>query len=410
MSPMEKAGRKPGQLIGTGVPLLYYRYLADGKTKVFVHRNGKTKKPTVLQAKTLTDAKIEQGRRFPAGGHQNESDGNARFDRERWMAFVNTYERASTRRAYTAVWDRFLGDVLDGRRIESGVTKKTVKAIDDDLKERGYSQSTRARVQKSLSAFYRRAMEQGVASHNPCTALARDDKVNYKAARKVRREDILTDVELAAIVDGALLDNGNAHIYATIFELAPLMGLRISEMLGLCWDRVDFERKQILIDRQLDETFKPAEPETWFSKIQGNEGDEEKVKSRIRMVPMTPDVERVLRAHFAWTFGEVTPLRPDGLLFTTRKKTPIGQEALRQALLRAASRAGVTKRVFFHLFRHTCASILFEADVVVAEIARILGDSVEVIEDTYVVFLNEGKQRADDLATKLAARKERLAS
>ena len=86
------------------------------------------------------------------------------------------------------------------------------------------------------------AIDMGYMKENPCngTVLPRRSKPEIQplSNEQFRRFLELTDED---------------RIYGTYYQVALLTGMRKSEALGLCWDKVDFDRGLIIINRQLQQ-------------------------------------------------------------------------------------------------------------------------------------------------------------
>lgn len=110
----------------------------------------------------------------------------------------------------------------------------------------------------------------------------------------------------------AMMIDAVGHRYRALVVLLAGTGVRAGEALGLTADRVDFLRRQIVIDRQLVTnvgslpTFGPC-----------------KTESRVRTIPAPDLVLAELARHFE-RFGTGA----DGLLFTDAKGDPIRRNAL----------------------------------------------------------------------------------
>ena len=75
---------------------------------------------------------------------------------------------------------------------------------------------------------------------------------------------------------------------------------------------------------------------------------------------------------------------PEGLVFTTLTGGPVQAQYLRRMIGAQAKKAGIEKRVHFHLLRHTCASWLAEQGVASVAIRDILGHSTIKMTDRYL--------------------------
>jgi len=65
--------------------------------------------------------------------------------------------------------------------------------------------------------------------------------------------------------------------------------------------------------------------------------------------------------------------KPDDYVFVNAKGNKFIEQEYAKDLKRRAIKAGITKRVFPHNFRHTYATMLLEADVSITEVANLLG-------------------------------------
>lgn len=151
-----------------------------------------------------------------------------------------------------------------------------------------------------------------------------------------------------------------------LFTLLALnTAARTGAILSLTWDRVDFDRG--LID------------------YGGGHGNK-----RRAVAPINDDLlPELLEAHEARTCDRVIEFRSQ----------PV--ESVKAAFKRAAARAGIPW-AHPHLLRHTAATWMVEAGVPLEEVARMLGDTKEVVERVY------GKHSPDYLrsAAKALQRKQ----
>jgi integrase len=93
----------------------------------------------------------------------------------------------------------------------------------------------RNRVRSSLSAFFTWSIREGLIEVNPVSGTG-------KADEEPSRDRVLTQAEL-----GSVLDALNADPVSDIVRLLILMGQRRSEIGGLRWTEVDFERGLIVL-------------------------------------------------------------------------------------------------------------------------------------------------------------------
>jgi site-specific recombinase XerC len=150
------------------------------------------------------------------------------------------------------------------------------------------------------------------------------------------------------------------------FELLTHTGLRISEAVGLTWDHVELgERPRLLVREQF------------------YRGKRRRLKIRQgrRDIPLSGGMAHLLREHRRDTYrGGATPV------FASAAGTELHASNVASRVLKpAAASAGLGEWVLrkgkrsrtrgwgFHTFRHTCASLLFDAGKNVREICDWLG-------------------------------------
>jgi integrase len=144
-------------------------------------------------------------------------------------------------------------------------------------------------------------------------------------------------------------------------------GARISELLGLQWEDIDWSENKLSISRQLSRDGKLTRTKTPGS---------------VRTISLSAELRRVLREHFV-ACGQ----RP-GYVFACESGLAPNYANARKALSRAIRAAGIeydeeTHRVSFHAFRHGGASALIRAGADPVRVARFLGDDVQTVLSTY---------------------------
>jgi integrase len=133
-------------------------------------------------------------------------------------------------------------------------------------------------------------------------------------------------------------------------------GLRISEMLGLTRDRVDFLRRTVRVDRQLVGV---ADGEPLFGPP--------KTKASSRVVPIGHATVDILAAHLA-----EYPATPTALIFTTDDGEPWQRNRAAEAWAAARKTANVSARGY-HDLRHHFASVLIGAGCSIKAVQEALG-------------------------------------
>lgn len=373
------------KLTKTSTPGIFRRHVAgcegEGRCEcsyvvVWRHR-GKQHKQTF---RTAAEAREAQGQRKAGDGRPS-----TRVTFEGYFAeWIKTYAGRTSQ----GLSDRSRD--LYRRAIEDHVVKRwggwklsdiepvDVRRLYADLREAGTSTSVLRLVRASISALFATAVEDGVLRSSPVTG------VRIPAAARAADEEepakALTKGELRLLQ--AAMPGEDWRLF---FLFLTHTGLRISEALGVTWRHVELGRRPRLLVRE-----------------QVYEGSRQRLKSRSgrREIPLSPGMAERLRAHRRDNFrGEAEPV------FTTPTGEGLRRSNVANRVLHpAAKAAGLTVErdgeqvpwVSFHTFRHTCASLLFEAGRNVKQVSEWLGHSDPSFTlSTYVHLLDDGVGDAD---------------
>lgn len=233
----------------------------------------------------------------------------------------------------------------------------------------GVTASGIKKLRAALSVMYATAVE--------------DDRVRSNPVRGVRipqadgpdrpdRPHALTRAELGVLLDA--LPAG----HRLFFELLAHTGLRISEAVGLTWQHVELgDRAAVLVREQV------------------YRGERKRLKSghARREIPLSAGMASRLLAHRRDSYrGEDRPV------FASAAGGPLHPSNVRNRVLAPAARSVGLDWVGFHTFRHTCASLLFEAGKDVKQVQEWLGHADPGFTlRTYVHLMDDGLGSADFL-------------
>jgi len=255
-----------------------------------------------------------------------------------------------------------------------------VRSLLKEVRGKGASTSVIRGLRSVLSALFATAVEDGLLRASPVRG------VRIPAAPATEVEDdtakALTRAELAVLL-AAVPDE-----WRLFFEFLTHTGLRISEAAGLTWRHVDLGTNPRVRVRE-----------------QFYNGDRQRLKSghSRREIPLSAGMAERLRARRRDSYaGETAPV------FATAVGTELSRPNVASRVLKpAAETVGlVVKRndgksvawPSFHTFRHTCASLLFEAGKNVKQVQEWLGHADPGFTlRTYVHLLDEGLGDADFL-------------
>ncbi|MEW2356543.1 site-specific integrase [Spirillospora sp. NPDC029432] len=292
---------------------------------------------------------------------------------EKWLAAAAS-KREGTYTEYEKRVRLYIVPALGGRQLRA-VTRDEVQKMINDLKRRGLSPMTIRNVHRTTVALFRTAqvIDHKIAS-SPCVSILLpelpDREVEVLTAAQVREVSAKMPARWRAVV-----------------LVAAGTGLRISEVVGLTWDRIDLEAGSVTVDRQMSTKRLLAPVKTR--------------KSR-RVVPMPDVVADALRAHreaFPPLMQEVGDL--DGktvhrtaLVFTRADGAPANAGDVRRPFMRARDAVGLPASVTFHVLRHTYASLLIAGGTHLTVIRDRMGhSSISITSDTYGHLYPEENER-----------------
>ena len=262
-----------------------------------------------------------------------------------YLAWVDLHRRKTTanERRYTI---KHIQNILGYVRA-SRVSSNHVQIYQGKRKSEGASNKTVNKECYYLTAFLRWCRETASIDVPPVTV----KKLRYERPVPV----VLSPGEVVRIIEAA------EGVYRPLFVTLYTLGLRISEATGLTWDDIDFANRTVRTE-QKGGTYK--------------------------VLPLNDWLERELKV-----LGDPIPGKR---VFKSRIQ---GKRIVnvRKALASAVKRAGITKRVYPHLFRHSVATHFLGADVNLRKIQVYLGhkdiDTTQFY--THVVASDLGKAAND---------------
>jgi integrase len=232
---------------------------------------------------------------------------------------------------------------------------------------------TKAKSKGVLSGLFQHAMRYGWAASNPI-------RLVRQSALPRQEEIVLEPVEVEA-----LLSELRKPFY-TVVLLAAVTGLRRGELFGLKWEDIDFNEAEIRVVRSL---------------VDQVEGPPKTLASR-RPIPMSSGLASALaewreQSSYAgpkdWVFASpsalgVKPYWPDAVL--------------KRHVLPAAKRAGIEKKIGWHSFRRTLATLLHSSGASVKTSQDLLRhSSPQMTLGVYAKAVTAEKRRAQDTITSL---------
>jgi integrase len=248
--------------------------------------------------------------------------------------------------------------------------------------------ATKAKIRNLMSVLFNHAIRWEFTDRNPITGLTRGSGVRQSSKRE-KVPDILEVAEMQAIIAELQLRE------RVLLFLDMTTGLRRGELAGLKWQDIDFENMQIDVNRSV------------VSQVVGRC----KTEASQKPVPMDGCTAQLLQS---WL--QTTPYRnPEDWVFASnssragekRGKQPLWlQTIMRYHIQPVVERLGITKRVSWHTFRRTFATLLKangEDIKVVQELLR--HGSARVTLDIYAQALMPAKRAAQQKVVEMVRAK-----
>lgn len=226
-----------------------------------------------------------------------------------------------------------------------------------------------------FGTLFRHGMRYQWAATNPL-ALVRC------SSKRVEAPDILTPVEIRAIL-GELSEPAR-----TVTLLAAITGMRRGELFGLKWEDLDFERRSIRIVRSL------------VDQIEGKP----KTETSRNPLPMSSELVEALTG---WR-KQTSYANPSDWVFASPQsfgKLPYWPDMLlRRHILPAAKRLGIHKRIGWHTFRRTAASLLMSSGAGVKATQELMRHATaDITLELYAQAVTEDKREAQNALAALIA-------
>ena len=278
----------------------------------------------------------------------------------------------NTVRIYKGNIKNHITPALGGVRL-SDLHPHTVQVFINGLK--GLSPQSVRMVHQVLHHALERAVMLGYIPKNPAAGCV--------LPRKAQKEIHPLDDEQAA----ALLEAARGGELENMVTVALFTGLRISELLGLTWDAVDFERGTITVDKQLATFYAQKEAGPFTTPKSGKPrtiAPAAFVMAALR-AQRRRQMEAQLRAGSAWS-------NPHGLVFTGENGGRVLQQTVDKHF-RALTKAAGLEGVRFHDLRHTYAVNAIRAGDDIKTIQSNLGHATAAFTlDRYAHFTERMRQ------------------
>ena len=282
-----------------------------------------------------------------------------------WLEMMKNSVEVTTYASYAQAIKSKINPYFDARFPTLTLSQITPKHIQDyytwEMTENDVSANTVIHRHANIRKALQYAFKTGLIDINPADRIERPKKVKYVGSTYNDQEL----EQLFAVTKGDLIE--------LPVMLAAFYGLRRSEVLGLKWDAIDFEKKTITIKHTVTQT-------TLDGKSVIIEKDRTKTKSSYRTLPLVKPFEDALlrkkaeQAENRRLCGKCYDKSHLDYINVNEMGKLISPGFLTQHFQLVLERNGM-KKIRFHDLRHSCASLLYSNGVALKDIQEWLGHS-----------------------------------
>jgi len=259
----------------------------------------------------------------------------------------------------------------------TALTQVRTVAIEDWLSRLSLARGTKAKIRKTMGLLFNNAIRWEFTSKNPISGPVRGSGVRQSDKRQ-GIPDVLNEHEFHALQAALGLRD------RTLVWLATCCGLRRGELAGLKWEDVDFDQLTIMVRRSI------------VDQVVGNA----KTDASQRHLPIDECIANLLQQWRSMS----KYVEPEHYVFATdsnragrrRGKQPVSLAKVMQYWIQpCAAQLRIKKRIGWHTFRHTFATLLYRniEDVkVVQELLR--HSSSRITLDIYAQAVTSAKRKA----------------
>ncbi len=282
-----------------------------------------------------------------------------RFDPELnlYLQFVSIEKGLSENsvNAYRNDLSRYLLYIQNDLKLNDlgGITLKHIEDYLDELIGLNLSVGSIARNISSIRGFHEFCVVEDISKANPAELIDLPKK-----ARKL--PDVLDPDEIEAIIDAPDREDDAGIRDAAILECLYATGMRVSELTGLEQDRLFFE--------------------IGFVRVIGK-------GSKERLVPIGEKAQEALEHYLKYTRPQFingrNPEKAENKLFLNQRGGPLSRMSVWNIVQKYAKRAGVKKKVYPHIFRHSFATHLLEGGADLRAVQEMLGHASILTTEIY---------------------------
>ena len=337
-----------------------------------------------IYAKTLSELRIRERQIARNKNELNQyvtTGASVNFVFDRYIS-MKTNLKQNTRSNYIYIYNKFIRDSF-GRRNINEVRYSDVKQFYVSLLNDGLQVNSLDNIHTVLHPTFQLAVRDDVIRTNPTDGVMAELKKNDRKNKGIRHA--LTLEQQRAFLNYT----ANSPVYCHWLPLFVFLfgtGCRIGEMVGIRWDDVDFEKKEVSVNHSLEYMLDEKRKAAWHVSTP-------KTAAGVRVIPLLKEVEEALleEKENQETTGVHNIDQVDGMtgfMFTNRFGKLLLPSSVNRAIVRISDAYNVEETVkaarerrepiliphfSAHHIRHTFATRLCEHESNLKVIQSIMG-------------------------------------
>lgn len=253
------------------------------------------------------------------------------------------------------------------------------------LSAKGKTPNTIRRLNKALKCCLRYAKNFNYIFTNYCEGLVLP-KLPYSNEEKLKAFTVEEQCEFIKAIEG--------HKYRIVFIVALGTGLRIGELIALRWTDIDFGNSILSVSKSLSRGYKIIDEKRKFI----IEETTPKTRSSIRTVEIPSNILKELKFHkkvqdeYKKKYKDI--YNDKNFIFANEIGNFILPDTLNKAMNKILKDNNI-RYIKFHGLRHTYATRLFERNVPLKTVQKLLGhSSIKMTADIYTHVIGSEKTKA----------------
>jgi integrase len=298
---------------------------------------------------------------------------------EEWLStYIKPHREPKTYKFYEAYVRIHIKPALGKLQLRK-LSPQAIQKLMNEKSEEGLSANFVRGLRATLRSALSQAWKIGLIEHNPA-ARVNCPKIEHKDPQF-----------LAPGAVRQFLDAAQSSAMASLFQFALVTGLRVGEISGLRWSDIDFSKRTVAINYQLQR----IDGKLTLKSL--------KSKSSRRVLPLGTSAIKALQDAKSeqllkgWT-------NEGGFVFLNTSGRPLDPKNVDDHLKEAFEKAGLP-RMSFHKLRHTAATLMVAAGVELHQVMLQLGHSqISLTANLYAHGVTESQRRASDILERVIER------